>query len=226
MKFSISRYRIDWPNHLIGFFSALFGILIAFELEEWRDQKSQAETARIAFENLKKEIQNNQTSLHENVSTNIRHISRLQGLLPRMDDQLRFSGSLTEMDSINQNFGQVVFIEKSDPSPKNKEKPLVHIGMGNITIPSLQTSAWESAKATGALNLMNYEKVLTLSSLYNPPRLLDELAEIRTLWRTSDNVTNKQELTILLTEMEKAHRSVAHELEVFDQFVNILNAIE
>ncbi len=73
---------------------------------------------------------------------------------------------------------------------------------------------------------MNYEKVLTLSSLYNPPRLLDELNEIRTLWRTSDNVTGKTELTILLTEMEKAHRSIAHELEAFDQFANILNAME
>ena len=225
MKFSISSYRIDWPNHIIGFFSALFGILIAFELEGWRDQKSQAETVFIAFENLKKEIQNNQTTLHENVSANINHISKLQGLLSRMDNGLRFSGSLAEIDSVNRNFGQVIFIEKMDPSSKNKDH-FVHIGMGNIVVPSLQTSAWESAKATGALNLMNYEKVLTLSSLYNPPRLLDELTEIRTLWRTSDNVVDKQALTILLADMEKAHRSLQNELQMFDQFVNILNAME
>lgn len=226
MKFSVSQYKIDWPNHIIGFFSALFGILIAFELEEWRDQRNQVEIARIAFENLKKEIENNRTTLHENVSANIQHLRTLQSLLHQLDNQLKFSGTSMEADSINQNFGHVVFIEKPDPLSKGKDKPLVHIGMGNITIPSLQTSAWESAKATGALNLMNYEKVLTLSSLYNPPRLLDELNEIRTLWRTSDNVTGKTELTILLTEMEKAHRSIAHELEAFDQFANILNAME
>ena len=114
MKFSVSQYKIDWPNHIIGFFSALFGILIAFELEEWRDKKNQIEIARIAFENLKKEVQINQNSLHENVANNIRHINTLQELLSKMDNQLRFTGSKVEADSINQNFSHVVFIEWSD----------------------------------------------------------------------------------------------------------------
>ncbi len=226
MKFSLSQYRIDWPNHIIGFFSALFGILIAFELEEWREQKSQKEIARIAFENLRIEIQINQTNLHENVANNINHIIALQALLPKLDNQLRFVGSPAEADSINKNFSQIVFIEKNDASAEGSQNPFVHIGMGNIVVPVLQSSAWESAKATGALNLMNYEKVLSLSSLYNPPRLLDELNEIRNLWRNSDNVLNKGQLLILLKEMEKAHRSIKHELETFGQFVNILNAME
>ena len=50
MKSFLSSYKIDWANHIIGFFSALFGILIAFELEEWRDEKNQIEIARVAFE--------------------------------------------------------------------------------------------------------------------------------------------------------------------------------
>ena len=167
MKFSVSQYKIDWPNHVIGFFSALFGILIAFELEEWRDEKNQIEIARIAFENLKKEVQINQNSLHENVANNIRHINTLQELLDKMDNQLRFTGSKVEADSINQNFSHVVFIEWSDSVTKSKMlKPVVNIGMHNITIPTLQSSAWESAKATGALNLMEYEKVQSLSYLY------------------------------------------------------------
>ena len=223
MRFSLSSYKIDWPNHIIGFFSALFGILIAFELEEWRDQKNQVEIAQIAFENLKKEIQINQNSLHENVANNINHITALQSLLPKLDSQLKFTGSLIEADSINQYFGQVVFIEKKSATD---DKPAVHIGLGNIAVPIIQSSAWESAKATGALNLMNYEKVLSLSSLYNPPRILEELSEIRNLWRNSDNVVNKTDLSILLSEMEKANRSIEAELQTFDQFVNILNAME
>jgi len=223
MRFSLASYKIDWANHIIGFFSALFGILIAFELEEWRDQKNQVEIAQIAFENLKKEIQINQNSLHENVANNINHITALQSLLPKLDGQLKFTGSLVEADSINQYFGQVVFIEKKSAVGV---KPVVHIGLGNIAVPIIQSSAWESAKATGALNLMNYEKVLSLSSLYNPPRILEELSEIRNLWRNSDNVVNKTDLTILLSEMEKANRSIETELQTFDQFVNILNAME
>ena len=227
MKFSVLQYKIDWPNHIIGFFSALFGILIAFELEEWRDEKNQIEIARIAFENLKKEVQINQNSLHENVANNIRYINILQELLDKMDNQLRFTGSKVEADSINQNFSQVVFIEWSDSVTKSKMlKPIVNIGMHNITIPTLQSSAWESAKATGALNLMEYEKVQSLSYLYNPSHILEELDEIRNLWRNSDNVSNKAELSMLLTKMEKSHRSIESSLEAYDQFVNILNAMK
>jgi hypothetical protein len=98
--------------------------------------------------------------------------------------------------------------------------------MGNIMVPVMHSSAWESAKATGALNLMEYEKVLSLSSLYNSPRILEELEEIRSLWRSSDKVSDKTELSILLTEMERAHRSIEQELLAFDQFVNILNSME
>jgi hypothetical protein len=227
MKFSTSQYKIDWPNHVIGFFSALFGILIAFELEEWRDEKNQIEIARIAFENLKKEVQINQNSLRENIAINVKHLKSLQALLNRMDNQLGFIGSKEEADSINRNFSQVAFIEWDDVVNNNTlVKPIVIIGLHNITIPMIQSSAWESAKATGALNLMDYEKVLSLSSLYNPPRILDELGQIRNFLRNSDNILSKKELSILLSEMEKAHWSIESELQTFDQFVNILNAME
>lgn len=221
-----SKYQIDWPNHIIGFFSALFGILIAFELDEWREERNQIEIARVAFENLKKEVQINQNSLHENISNNVNYIDALQSLFDKMDNQLRFVGVRAEADSINLNFSQVVFIEWNDSVKRKAELPLVHIGMHNIATPTLQSSAWESAKATGALNLMDYEKVLSLSSLYNPQRILEELSEVRNLLRNADDVSSKRELSFLLEEMEKAHRSIESELESFDQFVNILNAME
>ena len=165
--------------------------------------------------------------MHENVANNIRHINNLQALFSKMDTQLRFIGPKAEVDSINQNFSQVVFIEQYDSVEKVKiVRPVVHIGMHNITIPALQSSAWESAKTTGALNLMEYEKVLSLSSLYNPPRILDELSEIRNLLRNAERISSKTELSILLVEMEKAHRSIESELQTFDQFVNILNVME
>jgi FtsZ-binding cell division protein ZapB len=106
MKLFISKYQIDWPNHIIGFFSALFGILIAFELDEWREERNQIEIARVAFENLKKEIQINQNSLHENISNNVNYIDALQSLTGKMDNQLRFVGVRAEADSINVNFSR------------------------------------------------------------------------------------------------------------------------
>jgi hypothetical protein len=225
MKITIPRFQIDLPNHVIGFFSALFGILIAFELDDWREQRNQAALARIAFENLKKEIQINQNALHENITNNLDHIQDLIGILPKLDHQLRFIGTKREADSINSNFSKIIFIDNSG-NEKTKRPLPVFIGMGNITTPSLQSSAWESAKSTGALNLMEYEKVLSLSFLYNHSTIIDELMEIKTLWRASDSITSKTELAKLLDEMEKSHQTVNRELQEFDQFVNIINAME
>lgn len=225
MKLLLSRFKIDWPNHLIGFFSALFGILIAFELDDWREERNQAELARIAFENLKKEVQINQGILHENIKHNLGYIHRLQDLLPKINDQLQFTGTKEEADSVNLHFGKIIFVDTANQD-KSKKPPPVVIGMGNINVPSLQSAAWESAKATGALNLMGYEKVLSLSFVYNHSRIMDELNEVRGLWRTSDNIVTKTELSNLLYEMEKSHQTIDRELQEYDQFVNILNAME
>ena len=41
----IPDLRIDWPNHIVAFFSALFGILIALELDERREDTKETEFA-------------------------------------------------------------------------------------------------------------------------------------------------------------------------------------
>lgn len=224
---TMPSFKIDWPNHIIGFFSALFGILIAFELDEWRQTRSEQQIALNAFTNLKNEVDLNKNILHENVQENLKTLHSLQSLLPRIEHNLSFSGSKREADSLNKQFGRIIFIDVSDSlhSPHTARWP-VHFGVGSITVPSLQASAWESAKATGALNFLSYEKVASLSFVYNDARISDELAEIRRLWRNSDNVRNKEELITFLLGMEKSHLVLDRELEEFDKFANMLNIME
>ncbi|MBK5278983.1 MAG: hypothetical protein JJE09_09000, partial [Bacteroidia bacterium] len=50
--------------------------------------------------------------------------------------------------------------------------------------------------------------------------------EIKLLWRNSDDVLSKTELSILLIEMQRANRTIEHDLVEFDQFVNMLKAME
>lgn len=222
----LSRLRIDWPNHIIGFFSALFGILIAFELDQWREHASELKLAKTAFENLMKEVDINQNILHENVNVNLKSIHRIQEVLTRVDKNLIFKGTRSEADSINTRFGKLLFIDTTDPAPGLRPSWPVHIGMSNITVPSLQTSAWESAKATGALNSMPYEKVVSLSFVYNDSRIIDELIQIRALLRKSDGIANKSELIILLEEVERSHKVLETELTEYDLFVNMLEAMD
>jgi|SRR5882672_4166620 len=224
---SFQGFKIDWPNHIIGFFSALFGILIAFELDEWREQKKDQELAQSAFLNLKNEVGVNKNLLHENIRANLEVIHSMEAVLPRIDNKLVFHGSSHQADSINKTFGKVIFIDLADSLKSTRAGSWpVHFGVGYISIPSLQASAWESAKATGALNFLPYEKVLSLSFVYNDARISDELTEIKNLWRHSDAITSKGEFASLLSAMEKSHKILERELEQFDQFVNMLDIME
>ena len=220
-------WKIDWPNHAIGFFSALFGILIAFELDEWRERNNDFEVAAIAYGKLKQEVGINQSVLHETVSINLDLIALLEErLLPRMNEKLLFTGTEQEADSLNadEKFSTIAFIH-FDPFPPYASRE-IHIGIGNLLQPTLHYSAWESAKATGALNFMKYEKVLALSSIYNAARINDELAEIKALIHLSDRVQSKSDLMALLTDLRKAFNLIEVELAQYDVFVNMLNQMD
>lgn len=221
----LPKVRIDWPNHIIGFFSALFGILIAFELDQWRESKNELQLAETAFGNLKKEVDINQNILRENVNLNLKTIHKMQEVMTKVENNLLFVGTRNEADSINQKFGRLLFIDTLS-LPSRKTGWPVHLGIGNILVPSLQTSAWESAKATGALNYMPYEKVVSLSFVYNAAKINDELIQIRNQLRNSDRVTTKADLFILLNELERSHKILESELTEFDQFVNMIEAMD
>jgi len=60
--------KIDWKNHVIAFFSALLGILIAFQLEDYRDDQQEKEKLRITLNAIKKEIESNRIIYQTNIT--------------------------------------------------------------------------------------------------------------------------------------------------------------
>ena len=224
----ITQFSIDWPNHVIGFFSALFGILIAFELDQWRERNQEDEIAKNAFDKLKLEVQVNNNSLHEMVRTNQNLIELMTTVVtPLLNDELQFTGSRIQADSINYNsdLKVVAFIDTAQWSSKQKHPP-THIVLGYLLQPIIHNSAWESAKATGALNFMDYEQVLSLSSLYNSPRITDELLLIKKLIQNAELITDKSQLNKLLKDLKKAHAIIDQELVQHDSFVSIIEQME
>lgn len=221
-KLRFQNLRIDWPNHVIGFFSALFGILIAFELDEWRERNNQREMALTAFERMKSEIDFNRNILHANVKQNLELIQVLNGLTGQLSERLLFTGSQEEADSINQTYPGYIFIE----TETSEIGYPVHMGVGSMAMISLHTSAWESAKATGVLNFMGYEKVIALSSIYNYSTIVDELLTIRQMTRKANDITSKAQLSMFLSEAEESLIVIERELAEFDQFVNILRSLD
>jgi len=215
------KNRIDWPNHLIGFFSALFGILIAFELDEWREQKNQRELTTIALERMISEIEFNQNMLHTNVEENATRIRVLHQLTDKLNDQLLFTGTRHEADSINRYYSHYILIDTVHYNVQQKGFP-AHMDFSRLSMLMQHTSAWESAKATGVLNFMGYEKVLVLSSIYNYSSILEELSLIRNMTKQADDISNKTDLENYLIEVNESLNIVQRELDQYDLFVNMM----
>jgi hypothetical protein len=220
-----NSWKVDWPNHLIGFFSALFGILIAFELDQWRETKNNEEDARNAFDKIRQEIQVNKSALHETVSTNLKLIDLLEEeVLSHVNDRLEYHGHIDQANAINVKVKPIAKIILTDTVVASTKAPVL-INMGSLLHPTLHNSAWESAKATGVINYIEYEKVLSISYLYNIPRITDELQAIRALLRKSDEITTKSSLKILLKELRESHLLIQSEMANYDVFVNIIEGM-
>lgn len=224
MKFR--EWKVDWPNHLIGFFSALFGILIAFELDQWRESKNNEEDSRNAFEKIKVEIQTNKETLHAVINANLKLLELLESeFIPHINDQLGYNGSTKSAIAINSKVYPAAIIHIPDTSVANINSS-ASINMGSLSRPILHYSAWESAKATGVINDLEYEKVLAISYLYNAERILEELQEIRLLLRRSDGINSKIGLEKLLSELKGSHIIIQTELDDYDTFVNMVQGME
>ncbi len=224
MKFRV--WKVDWPNHLIGFFSALFGILIAFELDQWREAKNNQDDAGNAFEKIKQEIEINKVALHETVNVNLQLLHLLEEeLLPGINEKLQFKGSLEAARNINTKVNKIAMINLADTT-LSKAVFSITVNIGSLLHPTLHYSAWESAKATGVINYIEYEKVLTISYLYNIPRITEELQEIRGLIRKSDDITTKSKLQKFISELKESHFLIQTELSNYDTFVSIIQGME
>jgi hypothetical protein len=224
MKFQ--NWRIDWPNHLIAFFSALFGILIAFELDQWRESRNNFEDAHNAFVNIKKEVETNKTALHAVIDENLKRLETLENyLMPYINNKLGFTGEVKTAIEINSQVYPIARINISDSLSSNIDSSII-IHIGSLSHPTIHYSAWESAKATGVINHLEYEKVLTISYLYNSEQILDELQEIRLLVRKSDEINSKQSLKELIAELKESHYIIQRELVNYDMFASMIQSME
>lgn len=221
------KRKIDWPNHIIAFFSALFGILIAFQLDEWRESSGERRLAEEAFRLVRNETSLNNSILTENINRNSETLATLESLLPFVDSEMNFKGTYNDADSVN---GKNSFIKIVVPETSlNKNRSGVfdlHISMDRFETPEIHTSAWESAKATGALNYMTLEKVDLLSLIYNNAKLKEELTDLRHALKRTDDIKTKDEFTDLLGDLQSSHHVIQRELATFQSYVSILENIE
>src|SRR6478736_912629 len=210
MKFKFGSIHINWPDHLVGFFSALFGILIAFQLEEWRDQREREQLVQLALQNLKSEIDINKNYYEETTRFNETFLQFLTESSSNISEELTFRGSSTAADSLNKFFPAHFSI--GQPLVASSKTLPIKITL-NISVHHPLTAAWESAKATGALNFMNFEQVHLLSLIYHQEKLLNEIDNLNSLIKNSGRIKSKSQLFSLVDELRESNSIIQREMD-------------
>jgi len=159
--------KIDWANHVLGFFSALIGIYIAFRLENYREDQQEKERIKLIELAVKKEIDNNIKIYEEDIE--------------KLSDWLAYFSFCTDHTNNNDqlvlsNSDYAYFVEKYPTRTKGLEM----VGSVNDTLKiyevirvmdvkpttGISTSSWKAALASGLMNSMDFVLANNLSKIY------------------------------------------------------------
>ena len=159
--------RIDWRNHFVAFISTLFGIFIAFQLEDWRETQAEHERLKVTFQSLKFEIE-------ENIKIYRTNINQIRDFLDYVDFILSHNKGNSKL-TINpadyeaykakypDRFEDVKFIRSLNDTLNEYTSSL---NVDFIPLTGISTSTWEAAKSTGVLTIAEPARVSDLTYIY------------------------------------------------------------
>ncbi|HEY0653924.1 MAG TPA: hypothetical protein VGD65_12385 [Chryseosolibacter sp.] len=160
--------KIDWYNHLVAFVSTLLGIFIAFQLEDWKDNRKQEQALAVALDAIKKEVQANVKIYQTNVAalsefleyrkfyeehsdakgnliTSEKTLNRIRGNHPNRTRDLRVLRKLN--DSINVYTGGRLIYDV-------------------LPVTGISAVNWKAASSSGLLTSLDHEKLSQLTDIY------------------------------------------------------------
>jgi hypothetical protein len=158
--------KIDWTNHTIGFASTIIGILIAFQLEDWRESREEVAKIKKAELSLVAELQRNRAGLENVVKENNDWLAYANFMFSHLyDDHLACTKQ--ELDSIKnvypERFGKATFVRKISRAVNLYNCPFE---VDRYFIFQVETDAWEAAKSSGILNYLDQQRVFWYVKTY------------------------------------------------------------
>lgn len=161
-KVRILLTGIDWKNHFLGFLSVLIGVLIAFWLNDWNENKKLQKSINSALFNLRSEIKTNHDNALRVKEFNDKQYRFLREMYDIVDEDL----NLTVDDS------SVVYIYS-----EIFEIPVDSITNTGIEIDlfSLSDVAYHTFKEAQILSNIDFSLALILADTYNTQYKLSDL---------------------------------------------------
>ncbi|MEQ8362071.1 MAG: DUF6090 family protein [Cyclobacteriaceae bacterium] len=158
------KNRIDWLNHLFGLVAVVFGVLIAFWLNNWSEENKSEATLRIALENIKSEIGRNSTNLDTIIQSNKTLHSFLSKYLEVVNEEMKVTAS----DSV---WSELV---RQYPQYLNEGAKGVKL---DLDLFQLSDVAWSTAHRTEAFSSLDYNLAFFLEETYTLQEKLTDFDE-------------------------------------------------
>lgn len=162
-----SRIHIDWPNHLVAFVSTILGIFIAFQLDDWQEQRKLDKNLKATLEALHEEIEANLAIYEKNVE-------RLSEWLDYYD----FMSEHTVGNDLIVSESKLNAVRVNNPTRFKDLRQLrrvndslnayvVDIKLDVLPITGVSTNNWQAAKSSGILTFLDHETITKLTFIYD-----------------------------------------------------------
>lgn len=165
MKIRSFFRKIDWVNHLFTFGGTLLGVLIAFYLSNYHENKRNEDRLEQAMTNIYEELENNKENTESHADTLALNIQVLEYLEELMDSTYDLITTQSKADELLREYPRFL---KIDGKTFVKDSLYDFDLTLNLNFNMLQVSdiAWTSALAADILHLVDYQKSLSLHSIY------------------------------------------------------------
>lgn len=202
---SKKKHPVDWQNHIITFISTIVGILIAFQLEDWRENREEQIKINKAEISLINELERNKIGLEGTIKENKDWLSYADFIFSHTHDDY-LACSQQELDSIRKVYpGR--FTRNKFVNVLNKTTNLYQMSF-EVDVPfifQIETATWEAVKSSGTLNYIEQGNVFWYVKTYKElERRLSTLDE-RELMEKLGNYGSTITLYNLVTDQTKGY---------------------
>lgn len=163
---SKKKPSVDWQNHIITFVSTIVGILIAFQLENWRENREEQNKINKAEVSLINELERNKIGLENIIKENKHWLSYADFIFSHTHDD-HLACSQRELDSVSKIYPSR-FTRTTIIKPLNKTTNLYRMDF-RVDVPfifQIETATWEAVKSSGTLNFIEQGNVFWYVKTY------------------------------------------------------------
>ncbi len=147
------RREIDWVNQLLNFFGVVLGVLIAFWLNSWAQNRKEHKVSVTALKNIRNELVKNSERVDSTVVAHRELYQFLEAYLQYIDDDMALKKGYRQVDSLMGVYPQYL-----------KERSSIAV---NTKIYQLSEVAWNTAVDAGVVANLDFDIAYKLNHIYD-----------------------------------------------------------